>query len=63
MKNFLAAIFIILISCWIYAQPKPYVEQEKAVYSNFKYEPVLVHVFEIRNIGDETLEILNARPT
>lgn len=63
MKKYLILTAIILISLSVYAQPKPHVDEATVKYENFKYQPVLIHTFEIKNIGDQNLEILKARPT
>ncbi len=63
MKKYLFLPVIFLISLSFFAQPRPYVDEATIRYENFKYQPVLIHTFEIKNIGDQNLEILKARPT
>ncbi len=63
MKRLLWLIIILFASMGAYSQSKPYIENTNAVYEEFKYQPALVHTFEITNTGDKPLEILNAKPT
>lgn len=62
--KYTSLLLIISFFCiMVNAQPVAFVENERVVYEDFRYQPVLTHTFEIRNKGDADLEILSARPT
>lgn len=63
MKKYLIILSILFVTAIFYTQPILQTEQDRVVYEDFKYQPVLIHTFEIKNIGDQDLEIFRARPT
>lgn len=63
MKKYAFLFFVLFVCLNFFAQPDLHVEEERVVYEDFRFQPVLTHTFEIKNTGTEDLEILRARPT
>ena len=64
MRNWYFIVIILLFAqVVVFSAPTLYIADNKVMIEGFEYQELLKHTFELKNTGDEPLEILKAKPS